>query len=312
MGGKAGVLANGQKNTFFVDKYTPHIYHCRRFPRKLSQMLIGTGLINEFIDSVIHTGFLKTDSPQSAMLIATPESGKTSIVEDKNCRSVAVVSDMIGSGILDELAQKSYLRHIVINDMVAVMAHKEVTNQRTFAVMSALTEEGLGRVMLPGGLAMDFGRRKIGFICCIPTELAMDNRRWWNRSGFSSRFIPFNYEYSEALQLEIKRTIIISGAYETKNGMQRTPVPNKRFDVDIDEKRSKEVQSFADAVAERLGEKGIRRGKQLRALVRGHALIEKRLTVGPEDISFLKRLVPHLNYTNSTELEYARTKVNKE
>ena len=277
-------------------------------------MLIGTGLINEFIDSIIHTGFLKGDSPQSAMLIATPESGKTSIVEDKNCRSVAVVSDMIGSGILDELAQKSYLRHIVINDMVAVMAHKEVTNQRTFAVMSALTEEGLGRVMLPGGLAMDFGRRKIGFICCIPTEMAMDNRRWWNKSGFSSRFIPFNYEYSEALQLEIKRTIIISGAYQHngKNGNVRTNVPNKRYDVLIEEKQAKEVQAFADTVGERLGEKGIRRGKQLRALVCGHALIERRLTVGPEDMAFLRRLVPHFNYTQSTELEYVREKVAKE
>jgi hypothetical protein len=271
-------------------------------------MLIGTGLINEFIDSIIHTGFLKSDSPQSAMLIATPESGKTSIVEDKSCRSVAVVSDMIGSGILDELAQKSYLRHIVINDMVAVMAHKEVTNQRTFAIMSALTEEGLGRVMMPGGLAMDFGRRKVGFICCIPFELASDNRRWWNRSGFSSRFIPFNYEYSEALQLDIKRTMIVSGAYETKNGAHRPVVPTKRFDVAIDEKRSKEIQAFADAVAERMAEKGIRRGKQLRALLRGHALTQKRLAVEVEDMAFLKRLVPHLNYTVSTELEYVRTK----
>src|SRR4029077_12066670 len=210
----------------------------------------------------------------------------------------------IGSGIMDELSQKSYVRHIIINDMVAVMAHKEVTNQRTFSVMSALTEEGLGKVMLPGGLAMDFGKRKVGFICCIPSELAMDNRRWWNKSGFHTRFIPFNYEYSESLQLEIKRTVIMTGAYESKskNGLQHSSIPTKRYDVSIDEKHAKEIQSFADAVAERMSEKGIRRGKQLRALARGHALIEKRLSVDTQDMAFLRKLIPHLNYTNSTEL----------
>lgn len=270
-------------------------------------MLIGTDLISEFIDAIIHTGFLISDSPQSAMLIASPESGKTSIVENKNCRSISVVSDMIGSGLLEELSEKSYIRHIVINDMVAIMAHKEVTNQRTFAVMSALTEEGLGRVMLPGGLAVDFGKRKIGFICCIPSDLVKDNRRWWNKSGFSSRFIPFNYEYSESLVIQIKKTIIIPGTYEIKgSNISKFTVPVKKYDVAIEGVHAKKVQLIADKVGTNLSEKGVRRGKQLRALVRGHALMNRRFKVDDSDIEFLHAVARHMNYVLSSELRYVK------
>jgi hypothetical protein len=275
-------------------------------------MMIGTALISEFVDSIIHTGFLMNDSPQSAMLIATPESGKTSIVENKNCRSVLMVSDMIGSGLLEELSKKSYVKHIIINDMIAVMAHKEVTNQRTFAVMSALTEEGLGQVMMPGNLSVNFGGRKVGFVCCIPSEMVTDGRRWWNKTGFASRFIPFNYEYSEGLQIEIKKTVIISGAYERANHNIKLSMPLKRYDVAIDEKEARLIQSIADLISKKMeNEKGIRRGKQLRALARGHALIEKRLIVNADDIKFLQRIGPHVNYTLSKELEYKKVKDKK-
>jgi hypothetical protein len=276
--------------------------------RNIPIVLIGTNLISEFVDAVLHTGFLVGDSPQSAMLIASPESGKTSIVEDKQCRSVGFVSDMIGSGLLEELSEKSYLRHIIINDMIAIMAHKEVTNQRTFAVMSALTEEGLGKVMLPGGLSVDFGKRKLGFICCIPSELAKDNRRWWNKSGFMTRMIPFNYEYSEPLLIEIKKTMIVSGAYESRNHIPKFAMPVKKFNVEIGEAFAKQVQVIADQVAEKMDEKGIRRGKQFRALVRGHALTQKRTEVIAADLEFLKRIAPHINYALGKELPYQKEK----
>jgi hypothetical protein len=274
-------------------------------------VLIGTNLISEFVDSILHTGFLVGDNPQSAMLIASPESGKTSIVEDKLCRSVAFVSDMIGSGLLEELSEKSHLRHIIINDMIAIMAHKEVTNQRTFAIMSSLTEEGLGKVMLPGGLSVDFGKRKLGFICCIPSELAKDNRRWWNKTGFMTRMIPFNYEYSEPLLIEIKKTVIVSGAYENKNHVPKYIVPLKKFNVQIKEEFAKQVQGIADKVAERMDEKGIRRGKQFRALVRGHALVQKRTDVIATDVEFLRRIAPHVNYALGKELNYKKEAVKK-
>jgi|SRR5882672_2220636 len=266
-------------------------------------MMIGTELINEFVETIIYTGFLKDDPPQSTMLIASPESGKTSVVSSKQVRSVLICSDMIGSGLLQELSGKPYVRHIIVNDMIAVMAHKPVTNQRTWAVMSALMEEGLGKQIMPGELSRDFGGRRGGFICCIPSELVSDQRRWWNSSGFTSRTIPFNYEYSEDLLIRIKKEIIIPGAYEQKNGLTPFKTPSKLFAITIAEKEAIQIQKIADKIGGLLGEKGIRRGKQMRALVRAHALRESRTVVNDSDVLFLHRIKDHISYDITSELK---------
>lgn len=264
--------------------------------------LIGTELISEFVDTIIYTGFLRDDAPQSAILISSPESGKTSVVTDKESHSVLVCSDMIGSGLIAELARKPQIRHIVINDMIAVMAHKPITNQKTWAFMSALMEEGLGKIIMPGDLSHDFSGRKAGFICCIPGEIMKDQRRWWNSSGFTSRTIPFNYEYSRSLQIRIKKEIIVTGAYEHKKIKQKLVTPNRRFQVDMPEPEAKRIQVVADQVAGHMDEKGLRKGKQFRALARGHALLNRRKEVNQDDINFLVRISKHISFSNAEEL----------
>jgi hypothetical protein len=267
--------------------------------------LIGTELISEFIDTVIFTGFLNDSAPQSAMIIAAPESGKTSIVTDKNARSVIVCSDMIGSGLVQELAQKPEIRHIVINDMVAIMAHKQVTNQRTWAVMMALMEEGLGKSMMPGDLSTNLGGKKAGFICCIPASMVQDQRRWWNQSGFTSRTIPFNYQYSDELELKIKKDIIVTGVYQQKTKKVVLNVPIKNTSVEIPEKEARIVQRIANEIAEDNGEKGLRKGKQMRALVTAHALLNDRKIVDTSDLQFLRNIQPFINYEIATSLQVA-------
>jgi hypothetical protein len=266
--------------------------------------LIGTGLISEFVETVLFTGFLNNEAPQSAMLIAAPESGKTSIVTDKNARSIIVCSDMIGSGLVQELAKNPEIRHVIINDMVAVMAHKQVTNQRTQAVMMGLMEEGLGKSLMPGDLSTDLGKRRTGFICCIPSQLVGDERRWWNSSGFSSRTIPFNYYYSEQILLKIKKDVIASGLYHS-NGIKppKLNVPTKNVSVIIPDLEAGKIQAIADEVAKVNGELGLRKGKQMRALACGHALLNSRKEINQDDIVFLKRIQPFINFNVATTLE---------
>ena len=269
--------------------------------------MIGVDLITELANSIFLTGSLKTDPPQSLMLISSPESGKTSIVERKDARSILFFTDIIGTGMLDELKQKGYVTHFVIRDMVMVMAHKAETNQRTIATIMALTEDGLGRVNLGRNVELDFGKRRAGIVCCITSDVVNDQRRWWNSSGFASRLIPFNYEYSRALQVAIITQTVINGAYETRKNGTSIVVPSNHKEVLIPPEIASRVQSVADLVARNLDEKGIRRGKQFRALARGHALLNRRLIVDLEDIQFLRRLAPFISYSQSKEIRYVKT-----
>lgn len=269
--------------------------------------MIGMELVGEFVDSVVHTAFLLRDKPLSAMLIAAPESGKTSVTEGRECQSVISVSDMIGSGLLEKLQEKPNVKHVIINDMVAIMAHKEVTNARTFAIMNMLSEEGLGEIVMPGGLAKNLGGRQVGFICCIPSKLAGDNRRWWNSTGFASRLLPFSYLYSENLLIQIKKTVIVNGVYQNdKKALKKDTAPLKRYEVSLSKPHAEAIQVIADEVAKKLGEQGLRRGKQLRSLVRGHALLFNRKQVNQTDLDFLKKIQGHLDFENAKELEFKK------
>jgi hypothetical protein len=272
--------------------------------------MVGAHLITELVNTIFLTGSLKEDPPQSLLLIASPESGKTSFAKRENQRSVLYISDGIGSGILEELAAKPYIRHIVINDMVMIMAHKEVTNRRTLAVIMALTEDGLSKIIMPGQLSADFGGRRAGFICCAPSGMVKDERRWWNTSGFSSRVIPFNYEYTHDLQIQIIKQTVINGAYEKRNGLEKIVVPSSRITVEIPDQEAIAIQKVADFVATKIDEKGIRRGKQFRALARAHAILRegKQAKVTKDDILFLKKISGHISYTNPKELKYEKEK----
>jgi len=249
------------------------------------------------------SGNLTTDNPVSLMLIAAPESGKTSVVTDPDMEERVVCSDATGGGICEELMTHPKLHHIIISDMVAVMAHKETTNKRTWSILNGLTDEGLQKIALPGRAAYDFQGRTAGIICCIPLEMVTDGRLWWQKSGFSSRFLPFCYEYSKQLLLNIKKDVIISGAYENRtNGTKPFILPEKAQTVKIDNATSLKIQILADQTARSLSEKGLRRGKQFRSLARGHALYSKRKSVNEIDLAFLSRIHPFISYQTPQEL----------
>lgn len=270
--------------------------------------MIGVDLLNELVNAVFLTGSLKNDAPQSLMLISSPESGKTSIVERSNLKTVLFYTDLIGSGILDELRNKPNVTHLVIRDMVMLMAHKDVTNKRTLGIIMALTEDGLGKVTLGKGLEMDFNGRRSGFVCCITSDMVDDERRWWNSSGFASRVIPFNYQYSENLQIAIINQTVINGAYEKKQKKESLKIPTIKFDIEVNGEMAKKIQTVAFEVAKHLEEKAIRRGKQFRALARAHALLKNRKQVDITDVQFLKNISGFISYRNSKELKYVRKK----
>jgi len=265
--------------------------------------MVGVDIITELVNTVFLTGCLSTDPPQSLILISSPESGKTSVCERSDLKSVLFYTDLIGSGMLEDLRANQEANHLVIRDMVMVMAHKDATNKRTLAVMMALTSDGLGKVALGKNCEYDFKGRRAGFICCITSDMVNDERRWWRISGFASRMIPFNYRYSEDLQVAIIQQTIENGAYENPT-QQKLLMPAIKHNIAINAQFSKDISILATEVAHGMKELGFRRGKHFRALVRAHALLRSAKEVGQEDILFLKRISPYIDFEKSEEIKY--------
>jgi hypothetical protein len=267
-------------------------------------LLVGMHFIREIVETVILTGRLKEHSPVSLLLIASPESGKTSVVLEKECSGVVAVTDVTGRGLQELCRMKPEITHIVINDLVAVAAHKASVSKYTMSMINAMTEEGIQATAFPGSFeTYKSGRR--GIIASIPTTMAKDGRAWWNKIGLSSRMLPLAFKHSENLNLRIKT--MISNGYAPKLPTKNTAIffiPAADIAVKVPIERARQVQEIAELISEKFKEEGYRRLKQMRALACAHALLRtwKNPVVTDKDVDFLKRIRPYVSYTQPKEI----------
>jgi len=258
-------------------------------------MLIGMELVKELVETVLLTGRVKGHTPKSLLLIATPESGKTRVFLETPCSCAHMLSDVTGKGIQDLCKGNAEKTHFVINDLVAVLSHRQTVNKYTLSMINAITEEGIIAVAYPGSFE-SFKSGKRGIIAALTTSMTRDGRQWWNKIGLTSRMIPFCYDHGDELVIKIK-TAIRNG--ESGLAPQTFQVPPFEGEVDFSAKLKLEFPRISDAKSLELKEKGLRRLQQFLALACAHAVRRspKRATVTDADVEFLKRIYPYMDYT---------------
>jgi hypothetical protein len=263
--------------------------------------MIGTEFLRETVETVIMTGKVRDVAPVSLLIIAAPESGKTSIVLEKQCEAIKAYADVTGRGLHSILKYNTHLTHIVINDLVATLSHRQSVNRYTISQLNSITEEGITAIATPAG-EENFECGKKGVIASLTLELAQDARRWWNKVGFSSRMLPFCYIYSDDLLLKIKASIDESrGKHKelvTKNGNGEFRIPKEPVGVTYKEEIAKHVRQVADVRSQVLEEQGMRRLKQYHGLIQAHALLRTRTkpAVNDDDLEYIYKLDKFVSY----------------
>ena len=272
--------------------------------------MIGTEFLRETVETVILTSRVRDVAPVSLLLIAAPESGKTSVVLERPCEVIKAYADVTGRGLHAVLKHNPNLSHIVINDLVAVLSHRQTVNRYTISQLNSLTEEGITAIATPSG-EEEFPCGKKGVIASLTLELAKDSRRWWNKVGFSSRMLPFCYFYPDDLIIAIKAAIDESrGKSANGNGTRSKPktkdflVPKDAVKVLYDEKMVQQVRRIADMRSKMLEEQGMRRLKQYHAMTQAHALWRQRAspTVNDKDVDFVSHLDDFVSYDKPKSL----------
>lgn len=261
--------------------------------------MIGTELLRELIETIILTGRVRDCDPCSLLLVAAPESGKTSVVLERPCKAIEAFTDLTGRGIHMILAEKRDITHIVINDLVAVLSHKQSVNRYTISQLNALTEEGINKIATPNGLQQFEGGRR-GIIASLTLEMVKDARYWWNKIGFTSRMLPFCYYYPEDLIIKIKDAIDESGGRKNGNNIsdKEFRIPNSSVHVKYTPTMIKETRYISDIRTAIMREQGMRRLKQYHSLAMAHALRRTRASpvVIDDDIEFIKQIDLYTSY----------------
>lgn len=263
--------------------------------------LIGVELLSEFIETIVLTGRVSRVDPVSALMIAGPESGKTSIAAEKECKSVAVFTDITGGGLLELCKYKQEVTHIVLNDLTVVTGHSKKTGAYLFSILNAMTEEGIKATAFPGHVeTYQSGKRAL--IGCVTLDMVNDKRRWWNAMGFSSRAIPICYQQSEPLIIRIQNGIKHSFQNPDTKTIQKTisvKVPDALVRVNLPARYADEIHRLSKAKADQLMEIGHRRLKQFLSLAMAHSLKRgwKDATVNSEDVRFIESVQSFISFT---------------
>lgn len=293
--------------------------------------LVGLELIQDSIELVLWTSYLKGEKPASLILLAEPESGKTELMKKyrenvgvyvrRRFSACGILEDLIAGSIHMLFERPRILGHIVIYDLTSLFSFKHNTVDATIEFLSALTEEGLSEesyywmrgnelkkfINLRGGIIA--GVNKFGFFTADGGVKAN-----MHKGGWFSRNIVISYGLSGTLVSRIYDSIS-NGRYRyDKDFVNKISLelPRKRTKVYMTKQLAEEIADLAREVAEGCSEglkshdlRGFRLQKSLISLTKASALRDGRTEVNSEDIERIRYLSRWMNLRmNHLETNY--------
>lgn len=230
------------------------------------------------------TGRLSDSRPVSIMLIAKQESAKTETLKHFfGTPTLEYISDLTSRGLIPyrEKIQSGTLRHLVLLDLVRIIAHGRGVTERTLQTLAALMEEGETTTSDAGEKVSWIGFPRIGVLMGITTDFFHMKRAHWRKTGFLSRFLPVSFQYSDRTVLAIHNAISNGNPIPKPHVLK---LPEKSVLVTISTEHSNELSQQAQLIGRSMKTYGFRYQKAMRALAKASALIRNSPTVNEEDV----------------------------
>ena len=247
----------------------------------------------------LYTAYIRNvPKPDSLLIIAKPESGKTEILKkfipNKN---VAYLSDVTAYGIERDYLPKiesGEIRHIIIPDLIKPLSRKESTVRTLITSMNGLIEEGIASVSTYATQRITPKHVKCGIITAITGSELRDQRHNWGRLGFLSRIVPFSYSYG--LQT-VKRVFdsILGLAYLKEYDIELS-IPREDRKITLPRKYARAILPSTTAIAQAQRTYGFRLQKQFQALLQASALERGRNVVNSRDVDRVLHLMNWVNF----------------
>ena len=280
---------------------------------KIVDDMINTEKIERIVQLALVSGYVKdSNAPISIILIAHPESAKTKIIQKFKCPHTIETSDLSSKPITDIIIpklEKNELHHILIPDMIKVLAHKSTTVDATMTFLNALMEEGVKNQLFFGQEFYMKKRHKCGLITSCTFEYYYKIFRKWHDIGFLSRFLPISFTYSTQTIAEINSQIAEDNFFDEVSKMKKIGKQQIIIPKDISDKINfitNEVvkNQLNDTIrikvrggkerAYKIEMYGFRLHRQLRKLLKSITLIDGRKVCQWQDMTELIKLIDYV------------------
>ena len=258
---------------------------------RISTRLIEVDDLIKLVNLALLTGRVKNGKRISMLLIADTETGKTEILEVfMNLKPVIWANDLSAHVIVDEVAPQVEhgKTHILIPDLLKVLAHQKVVTKNTMTMLNSIMEEGLKNVMFYGTRKEFEHPVRCGVIAAITKAAYGAREKYWKGIGFVGRCIVVSFSYSDETKLKIHEHIRRGFPVKTLEIITGRPK-----NVEIPSSIAEKVQDLA--IARTPFSTGFRLHKQLRSLVQAHVLYCGRSKVIVEDFEEIRRLSKFMN-----------------
>lgn len=250
--------------------------------------LIKLEPLSELITATVWTGWLSDEDPVSAVLVAPQESAKTEMLKMfRGTKTLEFFSDVTAKGLFAYRKQieEGKLRHIVILDLVRMMAHPKVTTQRTLQAIASLIEEGSMQVADAGGVEWrgeDVMAKlpRIGALMAVTPAIYFRQRKMFRDTGFMSRFLPIHYSYKPETAKAV-HTAIRGG--NIKPAPSPVVFPKEKMKAIIPDSIARLIENDASELGMSESTWGFRWHRAMRTLMKARAVSKGRFKVDQTD-----------------------------
>jgi len=281
--------------------------------KNIDDPMINTEKIERIVQLAIASGYVKDETaPLSIILIAHPESAKTKIIQKFKSKHTIEASDLSAKPITDviiPLLEKNELHHILIPDMIKVLAHKSTTVDATMTFLNALMEEGIKSQLFFGQQFYMKKRHKCGLITSCTFDYYYKIFRKWHDIGFLSRFLPISFTYSKPTIVDINFQISRNNFFTEITNIKKIAKKHITIPNDIADKISFIVNEVVSGqlkdtirIQVRGGKKryykiemyGFRLHRQIRKLLQSITLMKGKNVCQWEDMNELYKLIDYI------------------
>lgn len=293
-----------------LHNYTKKTYSYLSKVRIYSDSLVDVQPLVDIVALTLQTAFV-TDNvdgyrPASLLLIAKPESGKTTTIKEFDMLPFVYYSDEISvKPLIDRVfpkIQTKEIRFILISDILNSIKKQASTKEPLIHTLKSLVDEGVKNIDTYHKHYTFKTRIKAGLITGITrSELYASQGRYsiysdFKRYGFLSRLIPFTYEYPID-RLDKIFHYVMSGKGEDSNVLiPKIRQFKKEKKYELNEKLFSRLQRISMELGQYSDSYGIRVQKNLQKLCYANALLNKRSYVASEDIDKILYLSRWMNF----------------
>jgi hypothetical protein len=251
--------------------------------------------LQKIVECTIYGPYIQDEKPISLLVVAKPESGKTSVLKMyRENRGIVYVTDCTAYGLTRDILPKivsGEVKTIMIPDLITPLSKQTKTRQAFIAFLNNLIEEGVAKVTTYANIWEKDVNANV--ITAVTDEALRDGRHNWAKLGFLSRFVIFSYGYSISSVQKILDTYSLHGP---KFPSIRLKTPEGSINIELSKELADKLNPIATRIGNELSLYGFRAKINFRNLLKALAYRNGKTKVTEQEFSEFLELANFMNF----------------